>query len=246
MHTYIEKNEFIYSTIECILFPSDVNASPRADPALHIPGSVKSFPPAAVSPLNPTTGAELQPEVERELIRKCKAGNPRFYEPLVRAYEGPGLRVALGMMGNEQDAQDALQEAFVKAYQNLDRFDLKRPFGPWFFQILRNQCRDLLRSRKARFNLETLDQRLEARPAGARTSPERRRQRSAAQEVVWKALEKIGEEHREILVLKELQGFRYAEIAAILEIPEGTVASRLYHARRALRDVLEEMGVEYP
>lgn len=188
----------------------------------------------------------MQPEVERELIRKCKAGSPRFYEPLVRAYEGPGLRVALGMMGNEQDAQDALQEAFVKAYQNLSRFDLKRPFGPWFFQILRNQCRDLLRSRKARFNLETLDERLEARPAEDRSSPEERQRRSAAHELLWRALERIGEEHREILVLKELQGFRYAEIASILEIPEGTVASRLYHARRALREALEKMGAEYP
>lgn len=188
----------------------------------------------------------MQPEVERELIRKCKAGNAQFYEPLVRAYEGPGLRVALGMMGNEQDAQDALQEAFVKAYQNLGRFDLNRSFGPWFFQILRNQCRDLLRSRKARFNLETVDERLEARPADVASSPERRRQRRAASELLWSALERIGQEHREILVLKELQGFRYAEIASILEIPEGTVASRLYHARQALRDALDEMGAEYP
>ena len=60
------------------------------------------------------------------------------------------------------------------------------------------------------------------------------------------ALENIGDEHREILILKELQGFRYGEIAAILEIPEGTVASRLYHARRSLKEALEEMGAEYP
>ncbi|MCK5653381.1 MAG: sigma-70 family RNA polymerase sigma factor, partial [Gemmatimonadetes bacterium] len=92
----------------------------------------------------------MGPEVERELIRKCKAGDSRFYEPLVRAYEQPGLRLALGMLGNLEDAKDALQNAFVKSFEAMARFDLRRPFGPWFFQILRNQCRDQLRSRKAR------------------------------------------------------------------------------------------------
>ena len=95
----------------------------------------------------------MQPEVERELIRKCKTGDTRFYEPLVRAYEPSGLRLAMAMMGNTEDAQDALQEAFVKSYRSLHRFDLRRPFGPWFFQLLRNQCRDMLRSRQARFIL---------------------------------------------------------------------------------------------
>jgi RNA polymerase sigma-70 factor (ECF subfamily) len=188
----------------------------------------------------------LVPEVERELIKKCRAGDSRFYEPLVRAYEQPGLRLALGMLGNVDDAKDSLQNAFVKAFDALPRFDLHRSFGPWFFQILRNQCRDHLRSRKARFRLEALDERLELRPADPERGPERRRERAEAREMLWEALEKIGEEHREILVLKELQGFRYGEIAAILEIPEGTVASRLYHARRALKEALEEMGAEYP
>ena len=188
----------------------------------------------------------MVPEVERELIKKCRVGDSRFYEPLVRAYEQPGLRLALGMLGNLEDAKDALQNAFVKAFDALPRFDLKRPFGPWFFQILRNQCRDSLRSRKARFRLEALDERLELKPADPEKGPERRRERAEARELLWEALEKIGEEHREIIILKELQGFRYGEIATILEIPEGTVASRLYHARRALKEALEEMGADYP
>ncbi len=188
----------------------------------------------------------MQPELERELIRKCRAGDTRFYEPLVRAYEPAGLRLAVAMMGNTEDARDALQDAFVKAHEALHRFDLRKPFGPWFFQILRNQCRDKLRSRRARFKMEALDERLELRPDDLERGPERIRQRSAARELLWQALEHIGNEHREILVLKELQGFRYAEIAQILEIPEGTVASRLYHARHALKQALVGMGAEYP
>lgn len=193
-----------------------------------------------------TEGDALQPDLEKELIRKCKAGDSRFYEPLVRAYEPAGLRLALAMMGNREDARDALQDAFVKTYQSLHRFDLRRPFGPWFYQILRNQCRDRLRSRQARFKVEALDERLELRPADGEKGPERVRERSRAREVLWQALERIGEDHREVIVLKELQGFRYNEIAQILDVPEGTVASRLFHARKALKDVLEEMGVTYP
>ncbi|MGE0160906.1 MAG: RNA polymerase sigma factor [Gemmatimonadales bacterium] len=188
----------------------------------------------------------MQPELERELIRKCKAGDARFYEPLVRAYEPTGLRLAMAMMGNTEDAQDALQEAFIKTYDTLHRFDLRRPFGPWFFQILRNQCRDMLRSRKAKFRLEEVDEQLEEHPADPERGPERLRQRNDARAVLWRGLERIGPEHREILVLKEIEGFRYGEIAQILEIPEGTVASRLFHARHALREALVEMKVEYP
>ncbi|MBI4538074.1 MAG: RNA polymerase sigma factor [Gemmatimonadetes bacterium] len=191
----------------------------------------------------------MEPAVERELIRKCRAGDSRFYEPIVRAYERAALRLAVGMLGNAEDARDALQEAFVKAYEALPRFDLSRPFGPWFFQILRNQCRDMLRSRRPRFELDILDQRpseVQALPDVPDMDPERSRQRRAASELLWQALERVGDEHREVLVLKELEGLRYAEIAVILDIPEGTVASRLYHARRALREALEMMGAEHP
>lgn len=188
----------------------------------------------------------MQAEVELELIRKCTTGDPRFFEPLVRAYEGPGLRVATGMLGDTDEARDALQEAFVKVFKNLSRFDKKRAFGPWFFQILRNQCRDMIRARNSRGARETRDERLEFRPADAEKGPERVRQRSAARDLLWRGLDAIGEDHREVIVLKELQGFRYPEIAEILDIPEGTVASRLYHARRALKAALEDLGVQYP
>jgi RNA polymerase sigma-70 factor, ECF subfamily len=192
-------------------------------------------------------GRAVQPEVERELIRKCRSGDARFYEPLVRAYEPQGLRLALGMTGNLEDAHDALQEAFVKAYRSLHQFDERRAFGPWFFQILRNQCRDLLRSRKSRFQVEVVaDDLLELRADDTPGSSRRQRERSEASRLLWRALERLPEDHREVLVLNELQGLRYQEIAGILDIPEGTVASRLFHARKALKDVLDDMGAEYP
>jgi RNA polymerase sigma factor (sigma-70 family) len=189
----------------------------------------------------------LQPDVERELILKCRAGDARFYEPIVRAYEPQGLRMAVGMLGNIEDARDVLQEAFVKAYQSLGRFDMNRAFAPWFFQILRNQCRDALRSRQARFQTEVVDSGSGLLDPRADIQRHRRSmERLDARRTLWRALEGLSVEQREILVLKELEGFRYAEIAAILDIPEGTVASRLYAARLALRRALEASGTRYP
>ena len=188
----------------------------------------------------------MQPEVEREVVRMSRAGDARSYELLVRAYEGPGLRLAVGMLGSVDEARDALQDAFIKAWESLHRFDITRPFGPWFFRILRNQCRDVIRSRQSREGHEVRDEQIEIRPAGASTDPARLQEQSEASLFLWKALKTLADEHREILVLKELQAFRYSEIAEILTIPEGTVASRLYHARDALREALIATNVEYP
>ena len=103
----------------------------------------------------------------------------------------------------------------------------------------------MLRSRLSRSKLEVEDEAIETRPMDAEAGPERSRERGAAKEILWRGLDRIGADHREIIVLKELEGFRYPEIAEILGIPEGTVASRLFHARRALKDALEELGVRY-
>ena len=183
--------------------------------------------------------------LEAELIRKIVAGQPRFYEPLVRAHEPVAQRVALGMLGDGDAARDAVQQAFIKAYDALDRFDLQRRFRPWFLQILRNQCRDELRRRKAGFEVQRMDTVLAQRLPGDE-DPERDHRRREARELLWEALGRISVDHREVLVLKELQGLSYDEIAEATGIPEGTVASRLFHARRALRGALESMGADYP
>ena len=185
------------------------------------------------------------PDPETELIRKCQAGQQQFYEPLVRAYEPEARRVAVGILGDRDSASDAVQEAFIKAYGALDRFELGRSFRPWFLQILRNHCRDVLRRRKAGFETTRIGEVMAERlPSGS--SPERDRRRSEAREILWRGLGVISTDHREVLVLKELEGLNYAEIGEAVGIPEGTVASRLFHARRALKDALQEMGVEYP
>jgi RNA polymerase sigma factor (sigma-70 family) len=196
----------------------------------------------------PGEGTAPSVRITDELIRKCRAGDPRFYEPLVRAFEPEALRVALGVLRDPDAAADAVQEAFLKAYRALDGFELGRDFRPWFLRIVRNQCRDMLRRGRSGPGLERITPLLEERVGqeGGAGDAEAEHRRREAREALWAGLGRISVEHREVLVLKELNGLGYGEIAEALAIPEGTVASRLYHARRALRVALEEMGVTYP
>jgi RNA polymerase sigma factor (sigma-70 family) len=184
-------------------------------------------------------------DTERELVLKCRAGHARFFEPLVRAYEPRALRLAVALVGDGEDARDAVQEAFVRAWGALDRFDTERPFGPWFFRVLTNQCRDLLRRRRRRFRTESLD--LAAlQVVSAEEAPDAAVERVARAERLWQALARVSPAHREILVLKEFEDLPYPAIAVALGVPEGTVASRLYHARRALRSALEAQEGRVP
>ena len=187
----------------------------------------------------------MESGVERELIRKCRSGQARFFEPLVLAYEADAVRIARALLGDIETARDAAQEAFVKAYRSIATFDEARSFRPWFFQILRNHCRDIARHRRVVRRVEVPASAIGFRFENAASDDPGPRQREA-RDLLWKGLAAIDSNHREVLVMKELEGLSYSEIAAQLAIPEGTVASRLYHARRALRAALDALGEEYP
>ena len=101
-------------------------------------------------------------------------------ESVYREERPRALASLIRLVGDFDLAEDALQEAFVKAWKSLARFDAKRPFGPWFFQILRNHCRDLLRTRASRAKLEVEDEAIEARPMDGEAGPEGARERGAA------------------------------------------------------------------
>lgn len=185
-------------------------------------------------------------EVQRELLLRCRAGDWKAYEPIVRAYEDRLFGLALSLVRDEDEARDAVQEAFIKAFQAMDLYDPDRPFLGWLMGICRNLCIDHLRRRKHPVRLdEDRDGRTYQLPdPGART--DRSAIDSETADRIWEALGQIGEEHREVIVLKDIQGLKYAEIARIINVPQGTVASRVYYARRALREILERMGVRYP
>lgn len=175
--------------------------------------------------------------MEWELIRRCRHGSPASFEPLVRTHQRAALAIAEALLGNAEDAADAVQEAFVKAYRALGRLRDGSAFGPWFRTILRNHCRDLLRvSRPAQdaWSEEVVDPAVWDEPAAPLAL-----EREELAHAVRAALGTISPEHRRILVLKEMEEMSYAEIAEAMQIPPGTVASRLYHARAALKKALE-------
>ncbi len=177
-------------------------------------------------------------EVSRETIIAWKKGDSAAFDAIVRATMRRAYAVALGIVGNAEDAWDLSQEAYMAAHRARKSFDADRPFFPWFYRVLRNRCLNYVkkRARRLEISLDVLEER-----AGASSADDLLLRRERI-EAVWKALQTLSPEHREIIVLRNFQELSYEEISEILRIPGGTVMSRLYYARRALLEALEEQG----
>ena len=173
-------------------------------------------------------------QAEQQTILKCQKGSRDAFGEIVNLYMRRAYGAALAILGNRDDALDVSQEAFVKAYRAIQRFDPQRPFYPWFYRILRNACFDWLRRGRNRARPG-----LEMDVPDSRFRPDILVGRSEVKEAVWTGLGKLSERDREILVLRHFQHMSYQEIAEALEIPQGTVMSRLFTARKRLRGELE-------
>ena len=162
-----------------------------------------------------------------DIIQTCLSGKGQAFGQLVRRYQAEAIGHAVGLLGNLPDALDVVQEAFLAAFQALDRFDAPRKFYPWFYTILRNRCyKELIRQKKHAAQSVATVQWLET--AEDSESP----QKTA---LVQQALLGLNTEDRELLTLKHIDGLTYKELAERLDIPTGTVMSRLYHARCRFR-----------
>lgn len=188
----------------------------------------------------------LDQAAEAELIALLKRGNVEARDALARRYRPAALRLAFQLLGNREDARDLTQEAMLRFFATLDRFDQQRPVLPWLRRIVRNGAVDLQRRGRLR-RAESLDsggpegEAIElASPA---PDPEAETRRRELQARVWECLHRLGPSHREILVLRDYQDLSYREIAEILDIPIGTVMSRLHAARLKLRDVVLDAGL---
>jgi RNA polymerase sigma-70 factor (ECF subfamily) len=151
--------------------------------------------------------------------------------------------IALGLVGNREDALDLSQEAFIRAYNNIESFNSKRNFFPWFYQILRNLCFSHLRKRKrerARFTFDLDSERQTFEPeTQEHFSPELVAERNETKDRLWKAISKLEPKHREVIILRHFQDLSYEEISKVLLCNKGTVTSRLYYARKRLKEILE-------
>jgi len=181
---------------------------------------------------------------ESEILQRCVAGDMGAYESLVATYRDRAYYYALSMLHNHHDALDSCQEAFAKAFRALDSFDCNRRFLPWFMRILHNHCASVISRRRRRFEVSETEVPVDVFRATPDPSPGQgdtieREGRSAA---VHAALALLPGEHRQVLVLRHFDELTYAEIAETLGIPQGTVMSRLYNARKKLAALMKAAG----
>ena len=171
--------------------------------------------------------------LDAQLVERVRRGDAAAFDQLVTRHMRRAFGVAYRLLGQREDAEDLVQEAFMVALQRIDTFEAGRPFGPWFFRILVNRG---LNARKAR-SLRTTEEIPDSAAAGG-ASPEREAERTELREGIRAALDELPERQRTVVQLFELEGFSGPEIAAILEISDATVRWHLHEARRALRRVL--------
>ncbi|MEM6795256.1 MAG: sigma-70 family RNA polymerase sigma factor [Acidobacteriota bacterium] len=183
---------------------------------------------------------------EAELVRLARGGDAAARDELAHRHRQPAYFLALQLLGNPDDALDVAQDAMLRFFSTLHRFDAKRPVRPWLFQIVRNRVLDLYRRRKVRKH-DSIDQAAcegDDRPAlelvDTTVNLERDVAHTQLQARLWQALSELTQAQREILVLRDYQDLAYSEIADTLNIPMGTVMSRLHGARKRLRAVLKD------
>ena len=171
------------------------------------------------------------------IVGKCQSGQAECYGQLVDKYSGRIINLGYAMMGNRHDAEDVAQEAFVRAYKGLHKFQKKAKFSSWLYQIALNLCKDHLKA-KSRHARPTDDEQL----ANMDGNPKEQAPRLIIQDELSgkmrEAINKLPVLYREAFVLRHLQGLEYEDVATITTVPADTVRVRAYRAREMLRESL--------
>lgn len=173
---------------------------------------------------------------ETDWIELARRGNQTAWEALVRFHQEPVFRLAYLILGDPDDAADAAQEAFIRAFRALDRFDAARPLRPWLLQIVANLARNRLRA-LGRYWV-ALQRRFEKDPPANPTVEDRAEGRMQARQL-WQAVRRLQPKDQEIIYLRHFLDLPVAEAAEAAGIPEGTVKSRTSRALGRLREVIE-------
>jgi len=186
-------------------------------------------------------------EEESALIRRVLAGDSDAFEPLVLENQTRVYHLALRLLGNEADAADAAQDAFLRAYTSLESFRGDSRFSVWLYRLTNNICIDVLRRRKRQDTVPLQIQDEEGEETQREIpdetwSPERLAERAADREAVRAGIETLSDELRQILLLREVGGMSYEELAKTLSLEAGTVKSRLNRARKKLCEALLQSG----
>ncbi|MDX1688546.1 MAG: sigma-70 family RNA polymerase sigma factor [Candidatus Promineifilaceae bacterium] len=183
-------------------------------------------------------------EEEQVWLEAARQGDKAAFGRLIEAYQGPVYNLAYRMLGNRGEAEEAAQEAFIRAFTKLDSYDPRRKFSTWMLSITSNYCIDLLRKRRAL--LLSLDQPLPPHPAlmsDRADGPEAQAVDSEREEMVQSLLETLPEDYRQAVVLFYWYDLSYQEIAEVMDTTVSAIKSRLFRARRQLAEAGVEQGI---
>lgn len=180
---------------------------------------------------------------EQVLVMRAQLGQQDAFRVLVERYQKLVYTLALRLVGDPSDAEDAAQEAFLSAWRALPNFRMDAQFSTWLYRLTVNAATDLLRRRSREKAGPSLDDaQVELPLSDGAPTPEERAEQSERKEMLYRAIAALSENHRKILVLREINGLDYQEIGQVLELTPGTVKSRLARARRELREKLLAQG----
>ncbi|MBI1248470.1 sigma-70 family RNA polymerase sigma factor [bacterium] len=175
------------------------------------------------------------------LIQRILQGDAVAYEEIVRNYQQRLYNTMFHILGSKEDAEDVVQESFVQAYLKLATFQGNSAFYTWLYRISFNIAISHRRRRKKVHSIDQVRDDIGSEPVDQGNGPAHRMEQQESIRQVHAALTKLSEEHRDVLVLRELEGMDYDRIADVLELPVGTVRSRLHRARTHLKECLETM-----
>jgi RNA polymerase sigma-70 factor (ECF subfamily) len=191
---------------------------------------------------NAAAGLSAELRTDTYLVEATLSGNRQAFGALVERYQDRLFNTLVRVLGSPDDASEVLQDAFVQAYTKLESFRGSSQFYTWMYRVALNMACSYRRRNKRRYDEQSVQQIRElsgAEPVDQSLPPEQLAMRVEQAELVQAALLEISEEHRQILVLREMEDCSYETIAEILDLPVGTVRSRLFRARLQLKERLE-------
>lgn len=177
---------------------------------------------------------------ESELISRCQQGDPKALKEIFNLYHQKVYRIAYGVVREREDALDIVQEVFIKLYRSIRNFKGKSHFYTYLYRMTLNQAIDYTRKMKKSPFIRT-DWEKEAEPVdGDSQRPDSKASQKQFEERVQKAMEKLSEDQRAVLILRDIEGLSYQEIAEVIKCSLGTVMSRIHYGRRKLRELLKD------
>ena len=184
-----------------------------------------------------------RPGDEAELIERAKKGDTEAFGTLVERYQRRVIGVAMAVVHNQEDALELAQETFVRAFENVSKFESRSSFSTWLYRIAANTAIDFRRreGRHPTTRGEEAETEIQRLPSGLGDSF-KEAQRNELRQRLNDALEELTPEHRAAILLREVEGLSYDEISEVMQCPRGTVMSRLHYARNRLREILKDLG----